>query len=43
MSIIDQLRLDRAPPMMQLILVPQGSQYEVRFFSNLIEDKTIGE
>ncbi|EER11407.1 vesicle transport protein, putative, partial [Perkinsus marinus ATCC 50983] len=41
-SIIDQLRLDRAPPMMQLILVPQGSQYEVRFFSNLIEDKTIG-
>ncbi|KAF4733309.1 hypothetical protein FOZ62_030569 [Perkinsus olseni] len=41
-SIIDQLRLDRSPPMMQLILVPQGNQNEVRFFSNLIEDKTIG-
>jgi protein transport protein SEC24 len=40
--IIAQLRTDRSPTYMNLLVVPHEHPYSGRFFQNLVEDRTVG-
>ncbi|CEM07675.1 unnamed protein product [Vitrella brassicaformis CCMP3155] len=41
-AIIQAIRLEREPPYMKLYIIRQGEPAENRFFSNLVEDRTLG-